>query len=66
MEQIEIKVGQVWQDNDPRVTYIRELTIHSISGEYAWCKMPSGKLRRIKLKRLRPTASGYRLVKDVS
>ena len=65
METVTPKVGQVWQDNDPRVTYTKQITIHSISGEYAWCKKSNGRLVRILLRRLRPTASGYRLVKDV-
>lgn len=65
METVIPKIGQVWQDNDPRVTYRRELTIERIEGEYAFCKGPGGRQLRVKLKRLRPTASGYRLVKDV-
>lgn len=61
----DIKVGQIWQDNDPRVTYTRELKVVRIEGEYAYCEIGRNrKVRRIKVSRFRPVANGYRLVKD--
>ena len=59
-------VGQVWIDNDPRSFSQRRLRIVRIEGEYAYCdELWKGdevfKKTRIKLRRLRPTANGYRL-----
>lgn len=63
VENVEVKPDQVWQDNDPRVTYKRELKVVRIEGEHAFCEVGrGGKLVRIKVKRFRPTASGYRFV----
>lgn len=36
METIEVKVGSVWADNDPRVAG-RTIRVDRIEGEYAYC-----------------------------
>ena len=65
-------VGQVWQDNDPRVDE-RLVRIMAVSDEVAWCVAWYPKSRdvpprrvRIKLSRFRPTSTGYRFVRDES
>ena len=66
------KIGQVWQDNDPRFRSgpPRLLTIVEIDRfGYATCQVENrkGKLRRtfIRLDRFKPTGSGYKLVQDM-
>lgn len=94
-EQIPVRPGQVWADNDPR-TPGRTIRIDSVDGDTAVCTVltnddPSqalidthgspgksgrylgriwvpgdrrGTTTRVKLTRLRPTSSGYRLLQD--
>lgn len=62
-----VKVGQVWEDNDSRMTYRRPLKVLEIVGDKAIVQHPRGlgSKTRIRLDRFKPTANGYRLVQDV-
>lgn len=61
----EVKVGQVWQDNDNRVPE-RIIKVIAIDNGQAICENTKTKKRtKIVLTRMRPTHNGYRLVKDV-
>jgi hypothetical protein len=63
----DVRVGQIWQDNDPRVTPARFLRVTAINGDKATCEAwydkPGSQARtvRISLARFRPTSTGYRL-----
>lgn len=58
-----VKVGQVWQDDDPRSSHAK-LEILKIEGGSAICQRGPRKTR-IRLDRFHPGPTGYRLVKDV-
>lgn len=64
-----VKVGQVWQDNDSRHTsFIRLIEVKRVVGDIVECvSRAEGKERNVKINvmRFRPTASGYKLYKDV-
>lgn len=64
---IKVRVGQVWEDNDPRQLARRQLKVLEIVGDRATVQHPSGRgnKTRIRLDRFRPTSTGYSLVKDV-
>ncbi len=73
MNDIEVKVGQVWADNDKRSAG-RHVKVIGIEPVYKQAVVrpaaPDGRLigarvTRIRLTRFRPTSNGYRLVKDV-
>lgn len=70
MENVEVKVGQTWTDNDPRHTKEgippRTIKVLEIVDGKALCQHPSGLGRKtkIRLDRFRPTATGYKLVGD--
>lgn len=68
-----VRVGQVWQDADPR-TYGRHLRVAEVDSTHATvvhvdiAGRPVGRrerITRIRLDRFRPTSTGYRLVTDV-
>lgn len=68
----DVRPGQVWMDNDPRVPtrYLRVLSVTSAHAEVVQTDRHGvvvGKERktRIRLDRFRPTSTGYRLVTDV-
>jgi len=63
---VQVKVGQIWQDNDPRLTYIRRLKVLEIVGEKAIVQHTSGlgPKTKIRLNRFRPTSTGYKLVSE--
>lgn len=77
----EVKVGQIWADNDKRaagrqlkITHVDKATPgHQLSQGYATAEVISDRrasVRKVRqtcilLSRFRPTATGYRLVKDV-
>jgi hypothetical protein len=90
MDTIEVRVGQVWADNDSRC-HGRTLRIDAVDGDTAVCTVLTnttevqayvaqpaskptwtknsyrdrrGTRTRIKLSRFRPTATGYKLVRD--
>ena len=65
----EVKVGQVWSDNDKRckgrtVTVLR-LHLPLNEGGDAWAEVKSnrGKISRINLRRFRTNSTGYVLVR---
>lgn len=58
-----VKVGQIWQDDDPRSSHAK-LEILKIDGGSAICQRGARKTR-IRLDRFHPGATGYRLVQDV-
>lgn len=61
----EVKVGQIWKDNDKRHP-TRLVEIVSISSDKASVINPeTGKKSKIRLDRFKPNATGYILVKDV-
>ena len=74
---IEVRVGQVWQDWDVRYresgSYQRFGTVIEVDETH--CRLrwdtrgthafSSGHTSRVKLSRMKPTSTGYRLVKDV-
>jgi hypothetical protein len=70
--EIEVKVGQVWADNDKRSEgrHVRVVAIErlhrravvrrcSSTGEFT-----GAQVTRIRLERFKPTSTGYRLVSD--
>lgn len=68
----EVVVGQVWRDKDWRQTK-RTIRVEHIDGGYAFCRVLTDvhgqavrvenyKLRRILLRRFKPTSTGYELV----
>jgi hypothetical protein len=64
-----VKIGQKWQENDPRFANdpkLRELTVMGIDKTHAICKNhPSGRISKIRLDRFKPNSTGYILVEDV-
>lgn len=62
----EIRVGQVWHDNDKRMPN-RLVRVRRIEGEKAVCDVSYGGgiwtvgSTKIALRRFKPTAAGYRL-----
>lgn len=65
----EVRVGQVWADNDSR-SEGRKLMVMAITDGKAICSVawPDNKTRKrtaIRLDRFKPTSTGYRLVSDV-
>lgn len=64
MNEIEVKPGQVWTDNDWR-SKGRLLKVLAVDETHATVQSPSGlgRMTRIRLDRFRPTSTGYRLVK---
>jgi hypothetical protein len=66
----EVKIGQLWTDNDPRYDGQRSITVVKINGITATCKVISnlnasvGKIVKIRLDRFKPTKTGYTLIKE--
>ena len=64
---MEVKVGQLWEDNDkrcrhaPRVLLVVELLPNGAIVE----NIATGRRRPILLRRFRPNSTGYRLIEDV-
>lgn len=62
---MEVKIGQIWRDNDKRHT-TRLVEVIAIVGDRAVVFNPATEKRtKIMLKRFKPTSQGYVLVKDV-
>jgi hypothetical protein len=71
-----VKVGQFWQDNDPRFRDLRTLRVdafepfthpNGLRKLYALCTVcETGRRIKIQVHRLKPTSNGYRLVKEAS
>lgn len=68
---MEHRVGQIWEDCDPRSPYRRQVVIEALEGACCLCRgLVTGRLTRINVGGLRhpidsSAKSGYRLVKDV-
>lgn len=64
---MDVKVGQIWEDNDSRMTYRRQIKVLAIEGGKAVVQHPRGfgPRTRIRLDRFKPTTTGYKLVQDV-
>lgn len=70
-EDVQVQVGQVWSDNDPR-SKGRTLRVAAVAGNRALCivltdaehtvRSQVGHTTRIGLHRFKATASGYRLL----
>lgn len=77
-DQVEVKVGQVWEDTDKR-SKGRRIKVFEVKDGYAFCQGVSGrdpsvnngfvakaaKKVRIRLDRFRPGSTGYKLSEDV-
>lgn len=71
--EIDVQVGQVWADNDPRVAG-RTIKVEAIDGNKAVCRVlatpfdyPQGRTghtTKIALRRFKPTTTGYRLIRE--
>lgn len=64
---VEVKVGQIWKDLEPRLSYKRLLKVIEIRNGKARVQSPSelGPRTWIRLDRFKPNARGYALEKDV-
>lgn len=68
MKTPEVRVGQLWADNDKRNVFVRYLLVSSIVDGQAVCeswyehKRGFSRTARVALNRMRPTSTGYRLV----
>jgi len=68
MNKYGVKVGQIWQDNDPRYSEgkRRKLKVLSVNETHAICENISSGLRSgIRLDRFKANSTGYCLIKDV-
>lgn len=75
MEQNEVKVGSVWADNDRRAAG-RTVRVEAVGDRYASCTVLTardndpagcggvGRRVVIRIDRMRPTSTGYRLLTD--
>ncbi|MEU5093765.1 hypothetical protein [Streptomyces sp. NPDC020996] len=69
MKRPDVRVGQVWADNDKR-SEGRTVRVDEIDARYAYCTVltaatpdgRTGQRARIALERMRPTSTGYRLL----
>jgi hypothetical protein len=68
METVTVRVGQIWEDNDRRITegaYRRRFKVLAIEDGKALVETMNNEPRRrtkIKLDRFKPTSTGYRIV----
>lgn len=68
---MEVKVGQVWKDNDIRfrATSTRLIEVKAVTKTHAECisTSPGKKPRKVKVRldRFKPNATGYAIHKDV-
>jgi hypothetical protein len=61
---VEVKVGQIWKDNDKRVGD-RRVRIAEITDDKAKVvNLETGKTSKIAIKRFKPNSTGYTLIKD--
>lgn len=66
MDVVEVRIGQVWEDNDKRAAG-RRVEIVRIDGEFAFARnLGTKKVTRIRLNRFRPTHNGYRFVSETA
>ncbi|MFG2959751.1 DUF6354 family protein [Streptomyces sp. NPDC048291] len=72
MNQPDVRVGQVWADNDKR-SEGRTLRVDEVDARYAYCTVltaatlggRTGQRTRVSLERMLPTSTGYRLLDRV-
>lgn len=70
----DVQIGQIWQDNDPRLKTVRLLRVTAIATRRtgpcessARCTvLGTQKQVWIKVRRFRPTSTGYKLVEAIS
>ena len=69
MDKLGVKVGQIWQDNDPRVQMmkpVRTVEVLIVDDTHAVCQnRDTGRITRIKVSRFKANSTGYLLIKDV-
>lgn len=63
----EVKVGQIWKDNDKRVgdRQIEIVAINDSENKAVVVNLVTKKTTKVSLKRFRPISTGYTLIKDV-
>ena len=66
---VDIHMGQVWMDNDKRQQGRRSVKVIWVDRVFALCEVlydgkPQRRRTLIRLRRFRPTSTGYRLVSD--
>lgn len=77
MSDIEVRVGQIWQDNDPRIAEMKKgrrlISVTAVGDTHAtvetWYEDEIGKnsrTGRVRLNRFRPSSTGYKLIADVA
>lgn len=73
-----VQIGQIWQDNDPRInprrrllriTEVTDSAAHAITWyetqqDGAWVRTSAERPTRVRLDRLKPTSTGYRLIAE--
>lgn len=74
-DEIVVRKDQVWADNDKRAKG-RTVQVVSVTESFAYCRVLTdrvgctqatvGRTFRISKDRMRPTSTGYRLIKDAS
>jgi hypothetical protein len=65
--------GQIWQDNDKRLPTPRFLRVERLDGQFAICTQVTEnnatikqRPHRIQITRFKPTATGYRFIKQIN
>lgn len=61
-----IKIGQIWEDNDPRMKGRRLRVTWDVGGMYIGMMDSSGRTRTYLRRRMRATSNGFRLVEEAS
>ncbi len=60
-----VKIGQTWEDNDPRMKGRCLRVVSDMGGIYIGMQDSSGRIRHYLRRRMRATSNGFRLVEDV-
>jgi hypothetical protein len=77
MSDIEVRAGQLWQDNDPRIAEMKRgkrlVRVTVVGDTHAqvetWYDGDIGvnsRTGRVRLDRFRPSSTGYKLIEDVT
>lgn len=61
MNELSVRIGQVWGDGHPDHGFGRELIVKNVDDRYAHCIDTNGRRTRILLRRMRPRKGGYYL-----
>lgn len=59
----EVRLGQIWEDCDKR-QHGRRLAVKDVDETHAYLGAPNGRVTKVRLDRMRPTSTGFRLVFD--